>query len=167
MATPFSYEPAKAFLYDVSHAEDAASLIETTLQAFTDAMYAIDDETRTELIPETLCIQVWICGCLLDAIANDAVYEPEAAKYGLSDEFRLAEKATGEAFSRKKGLFFRKPLHDMRELASQADDCLLVLDHEDYTELGKRLMGTDTGSELTDELTALNIRLEDHFDPQD
>ena len=64
-------------------------------------------------------------------------------------------------------LFFKKPLHDLRELASQADDCLLILEHEDYTALGQRLAGTDASEELTEALTDLNIRLEDHSDPQD
>ena len=167
MVTPFASGDAGAFLRALSRAEDAASLTESTLQAFSDAVEAIEDGTRTERIPERDCIAVWICGCLLDAIANDAVYEPDAARYGLTDEYRLAEKALAEALTRTRGvLWFKKPLHDLRALAFLADDCLLVLENEDDTELGRRIAGTEEDGELVDALTELNIRLEDFYHPQ-
>ncbi|MBP0973641.1 MAG: hypothetical protein J5851_07040 [Oscillospiraceae bacterium] len=167
MISPFTFEPARAFLLSVSKAEDAAVLLETTLQAFADAMYAIDDEVRTERIPEDLCIEVWLCGMLLDAAANNSDYAQEAAQAGLDDVYRTADKAVREAFARTTGmLFFKKPLHDLREAASLADDCLLMIEHEDYTELGKRLAGTEAGGELIDAVSDLNIRLEDFCDPQ-
>ncbi|MBR3629805.1 MAG: hypothetical protein IKN55_04945 [Oscillospiraceae bacterium] len=167
MNTPFSFDSARIFLRSLCRAEDAASLVEITLQAFSDAVDAIDAGTSTGRIPEQLCIAVWICGCLLDAAANDSVYEPDAAQYGMADEYRHAERALAEALTRTSGfLCFKKPLHNLRELASLADDCLLLLEHEDYTELGQRLAGTDAGSELIEVLTDLNIRLEDFFNPQ-
>ena len=167
MISPFTFEPARAFLLSVSKAEDAAVLLETTLQAFADAMYAIDDDARTERIPEDLCIEVWLCSMLLDAAANNTDYAQEAAQAGLDDVYRTADKAVREAFARTTGmLFFKKPLHDLREAASLADDCLLMIEHEDYTELGKRLADTEAGGELIDAVSDLNIRLEDFCNPQ-
>ncbi|MCR4645413.1 MAG: hypothetical protein K5695_08390 [Oscillospiraceae bacterium] len=168
MISAFTFAPAGAFLRTVSTAEDAAALLETRLQTFADAMYAIDDAERSERIPEDLCIEVWLCGILLDAAANDTDYAQEAAQAGLEDVYRTADRAVREAFARTTGvLFFKKPLHDLREAASLADDCLLMLEHEDYTELGKRLAGTDAREELIETVSGLNIRLEDHSDPQD
>ena len=150
MTNPFGSSDAQIFLGGLLGSDDAAVVVKHAITAFDSAYDAAD---RHSLVPERVSIEFWVCACLIDAVVNGTLYEPDDTTY------QKSFKAVQAAFARRK-LFHKNPIHDIQKSRKAVFDLLVVFDDEDKTELARRLHGTREYAEFSEAITDLMDRME-------
>ena len=159
MISPFTFAEAKPFLLEMSRSEDAASLLEQTLQEFDESI--MEDEP----VSESFSVRTWLGCCLLDAVLNGIDYQNQAEQYGMADEFRLAVRVLDKALTQTRGfLFFKKPLVDVRALVWNALECLMLFVDDDSELITNHAQSDEAWAEFMEVIGELHDHLDRLYD---
>ncbi len=159
MVSPFTFAEAKPFLLEMCHSEDAASLLEQTLQEFDENI--MEDEP----VLESLSVRTWLGCCLLDAVLNGIDYTDQAEQSGMADEYRLAVRVLDKALTQTKGfLFFKKPVIDVKVLVRNALECLMLFVDDDSELIANHARSDEVWAEFVEIIGELHDRLDRIYD---
>ena len=159
MVSPFTFAEAKPFLLEMCHSEDAASLLEQTLQEFDENI--MEDEP----VLESLSVRTWLGCCLLDAVLNGIDYTDQAEQSGMADEYRLAVRVLDKALTQTKGfLFFKKPVIDVKVLVRNSLECLMLFVDDDSELIANHARSDEVWAEFVEIIGELHDRLDRIYD---